>query len=499
MIVLLFFEGSSGMLLRYVICGFVCLTGCNISMPKQEQVKYIQPTPSIQKSVKESLSTPFFTQGDWPKGNWWTIFKSPELDCLVNQALINNPTIQEAWQRVRAAKQEARIANSQLYPLVYFEAQDTEAYLSRNGLYKALNPSLPLNTTLIDLSLEFKYEFDFWNKNANLLRAALGREMAEKAEAMQVRLMISTAVAQSYFALKANLLRKRLYIALYKLRQEESGLNQTLQKSALSSSLIPLLSTENVLEAKKFLNLIENEIATDKHLLNILMGRSPDAVLKIDACLPPLPEHIALPCHISSGLIARRPDLMAQIWRAKAIAYQVGAAIADFYPDFNLAALAGLESISFAQLFDAGSLTASITPSIYLPIFTGYAIEANVGRLKALFQEAIFAYNKLLLASVQEVADLLSFAKSVYLIKSEQNSIIDITRKRLNLAKIRNKTGLDSKFEEYAIQDSLIQKELENTTLIYNQYLVSLKLIKALGGGYCASCVPLQANCKSID
>jgi outer membrane protein TolC len=41
-------------------------------------------------------------------------------------------------------------------------------------------------------------------------------------------------------------------------------------------------------------------------------------------------------------------------------------------------------------------------------------------------------------------------------------------------------------------QISLLEKELEEINLIYNQYLSSIKLIKSLGGGYASSYRPIK-------
>jgi NodT family efflux transporter outer membrane factor (OMF) lipoprotein len=463
-------------------------------MPKAEQRQHILAPPSIQCSVNNNLQSPFFAIGDWPQEDWWTIFNSPQLDEMMCIALHNNPTLQEAKQRIEIAKQESIIVRSRLFPLVYFEATDIESYLSKNGLYKALNPALPLHTTLIDLLLSFKYEFDFWGKNCNLFRAALGKKFAETAEARQVWLMISTAVAQAYFALKTDLLRQALYVKLYEIRSNIFQLQNLLQGNALSSRLEPLVIEANVLEAEKFILDIEAQIEIDKHLINVLMGRSPDCPLCIDAELPGLPQKIAIPCDVSLNLLSRRPDLMARIWRAKAIAYEVGTAIADFYPDINLSGLVGLESVSFSKLFEPGSFTASATPALYLPIFTACAIEANVKAKKAAFNEAVYAYNQLLLQSAQEVADLLYLANSIFGKKVEQDQIIDTVRENYDLAVLRREKGLDSKFSDYRIAEILISKELDEAALIYDQYVAVIKLIKALGGGYWAGCVPLKAR-----
>jgi outer membrane protein TolC len=115
-----------------------------------------------------------------------------------------------------------------------------------------------------------------------------------------------------------------------------------MKSKALYSLLTPLAGHENVQEAQKVLIDIEDEIKFDKHLLNTLVGRGPDEDLDVGLELSAVPEKLTLPETLSIDLLARRPDLMAQIWKVEALSKDVAIAKADFYPSVNLMAFAGL-------------------------------------------------------------------------------------------------------------------------------------------------------------
>lgn len=464
--------------------GLLLLSSCRTSLSREEQIEHLLSPPCLATSIESALDSPFFVEGSWPATEWWQSFEEPQLDTLIVEALGNNPSLQEVSARIEVARQESIIARSKLFPLISFQATDTWAYLSQNGLYRALNPSIPLSGWLIDLSLAFSYEFDFWDKNANLFRASLGRELAREAETAQSRLLIATGLAQGYFALKTNLVRRALYQELVEVRQASTALQELLREQGLLSKLPTLLAEESLLAAQQWLEGIEDEIEKNRHLINVLAGRNPDAPLDVDCSLPPLPASLALPCDLSLNLLSRRPDLMAQLWTAKSLAYEAGAAIADFYPNINLSALVGLESVTYAKLFEASSFTASVTPAIYLPIFTAGAIQANVDAKKARFDEAVYAYNRLLLTSAQEVADTLSFTRTVYRQREEQQAIVSRSQERYALTLLRKEQGLETQLTAYAFQEELILKELDEIRLLYDQYVATVKLIKALGGGY---------------
>ncbi len=474
------------------------LISCRVALPPRYQVKHLGALPTMDHSVKENLkNTTTFSQGDWPQKAWWRVYGSSELNHLITEALVQNPSILEMNSRIQVARQEAIVTGSVLFPLVFFNATETKQYTSQHGLYRAFNSKFPLSAYIVDLSLSFNYEFDFWGQNHNLLYEAIGRERVREAEAAQVVLMTTTALAQAYFAYKTNLIRKELYEQLVMVRMDLTELNSLLLHKGLSSALAPFQATENASEAKKLLANINEELAVDKHLINILAGRGPDTPLGIGKALPALPSRPVIPKTLSIDLLARRPDLMAQIWRAKALAYKTGAAMADFYPNVNIIGLIGLQATSWKTLFATTSGTSAIKPALNLPIFTAGAIRANINAIRAQFDAAIFAYNNLLLQSTQEVLDVLAFAQSIDQQNQEQATILYYAEKRFNLVLLRQQKGLDSRFDTYRLQEDVIQVKLTKVMLLYNQYLASIKLTKALGGGYCQAKVPLVNKCSA--
>src|SRR6266849_8032181 len=158
------------------------------------------------------------TGGDWPREDWWTRFGDPKLDALMPQALQGNPSLRAAEARVRAARALADAAGASLYPSLGLEASATRQRLSRNDIYPP-----PFGGSWVNqgrVALDFNYEFDFWGKHRSALAAALGDARAASADAAQARLVLSSAVAQSYFQAQTDL--AALALARQTLAQRES-------------------------------------------------------------------------------------------------------------------------------------------------------------------------------------------------------------------------------------------------------------------------------------
>ena len=459
------------------------LSSC-LRMSQEERTKNLIQEPSVEQTAAKSLQTPFFSRGEWPEASWWETFDSEQLNQLIAQAIAQNPSIQSIRQKIELAKERAQSAKSKLYPLVYFDADGNWLFVSKQGLQRAYNEEFPRHAEIIDLTLSFNYEFDFWDKNRNLFRAALSLEQAQMAELAQIELITSTSLARAYFALKANLAKQEIYRELFAVRKKLCLLRQLLLDMALDDLRTILLAEERVEEAQKWLYAIEEEVAVGRHLINILAGMGPDEPLEVEGSLPDLPPSLVIPETLSVELLSRRPDLMAQIWRVEALAHEVGVARANFFPDINLGALLGLSSTIYHLLFNQTSYENILTPTISLPVYTAGDIQANLDAKRAEFQSAVFTYNELILKSSEEVVDTLVFARTVYGKKVEQEAIVRQASKRLELSENRLKHGLDSALETLAKTEELLQKRLDDLDLAYGRYAASIALIKSIGGGY---------------
>jgi outer membrane protein TolC len=198
-----------------------------------------------------------------------------------------------------------------------------------------------------------------------------------------------------------------------------------------------------------------------------------------------------LPDNISSDLLARRPDLMAQICRVEAAAKEIGAAKADFYPNVNLSAFAGLESLAFSNLF-RDSKTGSLMPAIHLPIFTGGRLRANLRSKVAAFNQAVYAYNDLVLTAAKEVADQIVTVGAIIDGLSQQVDAYEDTAAQYDLLFLRYDKGIDNYLTVLDGENDVLQQRF----LLVGQYMDHLSsilnLIKRLGGGYISGPVMVE-------
>lgn len=115
---------------------------------------------------------------------------------------------------------------------------------------------------------------------------------------------------------------------------------------------------------------LEADILVQRHAIAVLLGLHPgalDAELEAVQSVPPIPP--GLPVGWPSDLLRARPDIrMAERKLAQATA-EIGVAVADLYPKFDLLAAVNVASNHVSNLFTGQSLSEAGLGLVMLPIF----------------------------------------------------------------------------------------------------------------------------------
>lgn len=454
-----------------------------------EKEAQLASQPSLGIAINNALTSSAFKEGTFENEQWWTLFSDPQLNALISQALEQSPTLKVAEAKVATAQASAKIAYSTLFPTIGASALDSWNYLSKYGFDRSFFP-LPEGDAIIpkkfnetDLSLNFSYEIDFFGKNRKKLKAALGIALAEAMEKKQASLLLCMTVAFTYFEWQAHFAEKDLYERWLTLERELSTYFSSRYDKGLNNRLSPLTQETKLEEIKLKVIQKQRELEIDELFLKNLIGESPDFQLLLTPTPELLRKKIPLPSSIDLNLLSQRPDLMAQIWRVEAASKSIGVAKTEFYPNVNLRAFAGLSSLTFPHLFEWASRTGALNPAINLPIFTGGELRANLAQKVALFNEAVYSYNELLLQAAQEVASEITTFLSLESEIQTQSSIIKSQQETVHLSTLRYQIGVDDRKSVLEASIDLISQETRTIALTHACILSSLRIIKSLGGG----------------
>jgi outer membrane protein TolC len=162
----------------------------------------------------------------------------------------------------------------------------------------------------------------------------------------------------------------------------------------------------------------------------------------------------------------------------------VSGARAQFYPNINLAAFAGLSSIGLDKLLQSGSQQWGVGPALSLPLFDSGRLRANLGGKTAERDAAVESYNSTVINAVHEVADQLTSAQAVAKQQAEQALAEAAAQEAYAGAQQRWRSGLYNALQVLNAESALlVQRRLAvdlRTRSLQNQ----VALARALGGGF---------------
>lgn len=465
---------------RIPILWIFSLTSC-VSIPDHELAKETSAV-ACETIAQKALQTGELATGDWPSDTWWENFQDPVLTHLVERALAASPTLQKAEALLKAAEQIANQKKARLFPEIDFDTNTNWQHFSKYGFFRSVAPGMPAVINDINFDLNYKYEFDFWGKNRDIFQAALGQAAAFAAEVKQAQLIITTSIAYAYTELQFFLRKQAILQRQLENRDSIAAIRSKREINAIDTALLRLSADANALDAEASLVETEQLIKLKVHQLKALAGMGQDENFEV-RLTPTSSISVALPENISLDLVARRPDLIAQKARVEAAAKLIGAAKTDFYPDVNLMGFIGLESIQWSNLFKVLSYSSSGQPAIHLPIFTAGRIKAQLKEKVAEFNQAVYAYNELILQAAREVADAIT---SIVLLQKEISARVGsleaaAEQERLTIRRLMH--AIDNRIQFFQAQNNALTAELNLAWVETSKQLANVLLIRSLGGG----------------
>jgi NodT family efflux transporter outer membrane factor (OMF) lipoprotein len=466
-----------------VLLSIVAATaGCASTGRVNGQQKAVAPQSLAfqQKTAGDSV----FVDGDWPAANWWSAFADPKLDALITQALADNPGLHIAEARVRAAADLAQVARSALFPTLDFNAAGTRQRASDNVVAAGDLRGLTVNGARV--ALDFNYEFDFWGRNRDQLKAALGEVRAADADSEAARLVLATAVAQTYFQLQTDVAAADVAKETLGERTGLRELNLQRVSRGLQSNIPSRQSDQQVASSRVDVTAAEAAVQLDRHQLATLLGMGPGATLDVEMSLTTRDQPLPLPTDLPANLLARRPDVAAERFRVEAAAERIGVARADFYPNVNLAAFFGFEALQVEglHLFSSGSRAYGATPAIHLPLFEGGRLRANLRGRYDEYDAAVAQYNQTLIDALRQVADNMVGLRAVRQQLTDQADARAAAADAYRLTLDRYRAGLTNYLDVLVNEERLLAERQKQVQLQGRSLALRVGMIRALGGGY---------------
>jgi len=481
-------SGHSGSLWRHRargVAGLVCVWLAGCALIHHNGTPYTAIAPE-QIHLANDIH---LARDGWPAARWWTRYHDAHLDALIDQALSNAPTMVIARTRVAQARSDVELvragSNLQVTALGLVDRE----HISSNGFLGPFASNVPAEGltgpwyTAGLVGLGASLDVDIWGKQRAQIAASLGVNNARLAETSAVELEISTDVAQLYYGIQTtyqliDLLNESHEIAVFAVQAHEAQAARGLEdRTPLEEARARQLAIERQIVSA------QEQIKQLRESMRALIGAGPDGLPAIDPVALPRSQ-AALPATLSYELLARRPDLQAMRWYVEASFNRIDAAKAAFYPSFDIKAFFGLNALHLADLFTHASQQINLIPGLYLPIFDGGRLNANLGGAREGSNLLIEQYNQAVLNAVRDVAQTGSRLQALDAQTELQEQRIESISFARDSVEAHYQRGLTSRLAALEARQPVIAEQVALLTLNGQMLGEDIALTKALGGGY---------------
>lgn len=453
---------------------FVVLTaGCSVGPD------YVRPDAAKVEAFKELNGWKMAQPRDSGlPADWWQLFADPKLNELEAQVVGANQTLAQAEAQYRQAQHLVQSSQSSLLPVA-----NLTGTVNRFKAASGQSVAVAGIRNLFGQAVSLAWEPDLWGKVRRQLEASIDNAQVSAANLHGLILSSQATLAQSYFQLRMLDAQKGLLDEAVAALDKTWHITRHRHAAGVAAKAEVVQAETQLRSAQAQAEDLGVQRAKLEHAIAVLIGKTP-----ADFSLPALPlegRPPQVPLNLPSELIERRPDVAAAERKVAAANAQIGVAKAAYFPSLNLALTNGFQSTDTDTLFTAARRYWSLGPAgLALTLFDGGVKNAQYQQAIAAHDAATAAYRQAVLTSFQEVEDQLAALRTYEREAVLQDQAVATADEALALTNNQYKAGTVSYLNVMVSQAAAINNRQTAMMLRGNQFVASVSLIKALGGGW---------------
>lgn len=467
------------------------LAGCDLA-PHYQPPNFVVPV-SYQGAGPWQVAHP---ADQIPHGAWWTAYGNSTLDDLESR-IPENPNLLAEQQAFTQARDLAAEAESGLYPQVGLNSALSQNKQSVHRLFRSPTSAAPLVEPSVQVDAAASWEIDLWDRIGNEAKARKQLAQAEAATVESVRLSLQAELANAYITLRGLDQQAKVYRQTSATYQTALNITQARLADKIGNILDVERAQTQLGSARALLEDNAAQRAVAQHAIAVLVGQSPSSF-----SLPPqqdtplnLPR---VPTGLPSELLQRRPDIAAAERAMAAANAEIGVSRAAFYPNVSLSGLAGMQDAGF-NLVSLPNAVWSIGSAIALPLFEGGLRRAELDFAKSAYQQTRDNYRSVILTAFQQVEDQLSLNDHLAKEAAADQQALSASQKAQTLSMQLYQAGVGNFLDVVVAQVAAFQVETGQVGIDIRVQQASVNLVRALGGGWDASLLPMERATLPFD
>ncbi|WP_180181406.1 efflux transporter outer membrane subunit [Acinetobacter sp. YH01021] len=436
---------------------------------------YQQPAINMPGSFQNNKVLSQQIHADILADQWWTLFKDPQLNNLVNEVLAQNTDLAVAGISLQQARIQARQAQSQqgvrvgdagLTTRRSFDLEDGDSSSSFGINYPGLS-----------------YELDLFGKLANQTEAARWEALASEEDLQATAQSLIGTTAQLYWQLAY--LNERYSVVQQNLATAQKTYDLVrVQYRAGAVSGLDLTQAEQAIQSQQAtLSQIEQQRVETRTGLAVLL-HMPVQQLAIQE--PSRLPNIQLPsiqADLPASLLSRRPDLRATELRLRKALANKDANKASYYPSISLTGnlttgIGSSTSLSNALKNPVATLGADLT----LPFLQWNDMKRDLQVNELEYEKAIIQYRQTMYEAFADVENALSNRTELTKQVTLQQRNVELAERTERLTEVRYRNGAVALKNLLDAQETTRNARLSLVQTRQNQYNAYVTLMQALGG-----------------
>jgi NodT family efflux transporter outer membrane factor (OMF) lipoprotein len=489
-----------------LLCG--CAVGPDFQRPAAPSDAGFAPTPLPAASVSapvEGGAAQRLLSGQDVQFDWWTAFQCPQINSLVEKALRANPTIESAKAALGQAQELVYAQQGYFFPTIgagyNFERQKLAGNLSGssapgvqgNGrdITATQNPNplppphnKPLFFNFHTTTLTVSYDPDVFRGNRRQVESldAQAKMQQFEMEAAYITLASNVVAAAVEEAETRAQIAATEEIIDVNTKSLEILRNQQKFGQAM---IIDVAAQEAALAAvEQTLPPLQKQLEQTRDLLRALVGNLPNQDVEEACQLTSLHLPEDLPLSLPSKIVEQRPDVRAAEEQMRSANAQVGVAIANRLPQFNLTGAYGGIATEFLEISSPGAGFWTLTGNVAQTLFDGNTLLHRQRAADEALVQSAAQYRSTVITAFQNVADtlhaLLSDADSLKAAVTAERAAkvtLDMTQRQSEVGYVNYLTLLSA---QQTYQTALINLVQAQAT----RFGDTAALFQALGGGW---------------
>jgi len=477
-------DGRGAMGVLCVVCLFSligCAVGPNFVRPKPPEVERYTYGPQPTETIPADGQVQHFNAGAELAADWWRLFNSPKLDAVINEAIVNNPTLQAAEASLRQSQENLRAGYGVFFPQVDASFDATRQKFSPARFGGTSSSSI---FSLYTLTATVNYALDVFGGERRAVESLKARVDFQRYEVLGTYLALSGNIVNAIIAEAAYREEIKATEEIISLQREQIGITEAQAQAGIVRYSNVLSLQSQLASTEATLPLLRQKLSQTEHLLATLVGRTP-------AEWPPPPVDLAeltlpgnLPITLPSELVRKRPDILAAEAELHSASADIGVATAALFPSFTLNGTYGLNNNSLKDLFKSNSSFWSLGAGLTAPLFRGGTLWFERKAVIEGYNQSLANYRQTVLSAFAQVADVLQALEHDAEALHSQSQALSTAEEALKLIQANYQGGIASYLEVLIANGQYHQAKISYIEAQAQRFQDTVALFVALGGGW---------------